>query len=171
MKMKLLRAVLLVIPATSAIGSIMVLLLLTLRRCLNLWGISSQSDRLKKRELFKVLTFFPFQVQTFMTKSLCFLTLQVIELYHPLALRLFLMGTHYRSPINYSDFLLESASERVFYIYQVIPLAKVTSFFKSRMLNDDMFVLQYNPFEDAHLFLLTDVTRLRKRFRRERFNV
>lgn len=47
--------------------------------------------------------------------------LQVIDLYHPLALRLFLMGTHYRSPINYSDFLLESASERIFYIYQVIP--------------------------------------------------
>lgn len=44
---------------------------------------------------------------------------QVIELYHPLALRLFLMGTHYRSPINYSDLQLESASERIFYIYQV----------------------------------------------------
>lgn len=44
---------------------------------------------------------------------------QVIDLYHPLALRLFLMGTHYRSPINYSDGQLESASDRIFYIYQV----------------------------------------------------
>ncbi|XP_048495174.1 cysteine--tRNA ligase, chloroplastic/mitochondrial isoform X2 [Beta vulgaris subsp. vulgaris] len=55
-----------------------------------------------------------------MSKSLgnFFTIRQVIELYHPLALRLFLMGTHYRSPINYSDVLLESASERIFYIYQ-----------------------------------------------------
>ncbi|KAL9301276.1 Cysteine--tRNA ligase, chloroplastic/mitochondrial [Arabidopsis thaliana] len=51
-----------------------------------------------------------------MSKSLgnFFTIRQVIDLYHPLALRLFLMGTHYRSPINYSDFLLESASERIF---------------------------------------------------------
>lgn len=44
---------------------------------------------------------------------------QVIDLYHPLALRLFLMSTHYRSPVNYSEAQLESASDRVFYIYQV----------------------------------------------------
>ena len=49
-------------------------------------------------------------------------TCQVIELYHPLALRLFLIGTHYRSPVNYSDVLLETASERIFYIYQVSQL-------------------------------------------------
>ncbi|XP_010665537.1 cysteine--tRNA ligase, chloroplastic/mitochondrial isoform X3 [Beta vulgaris subsp. vulgaris] len=57
-----------------------------------------------------------------MSKSLgnFFTIRQVIELYHPLALRLFLMGTHYRSPINYSDVLLESASERIFYIYQTL---------------------------------------------------
>ncbi|XP_010557117.1 PREDICTED: cysteine--tRNA ligase, chloroplastic/mitochondrial isoform X3 [Tarenaya hassleriana] len=57
-----------------------------------------------------------------MSKSLgnFFTIREVIDLYHPLALRLFLMGTHYRSPINYSDFLLESASERVFYIYQTL---------------------------------------------------
>ncbi|KAF8099446.1 hypothetical protein N665_0243s0009 [Sinapis alba] len=57
-----------------------------------------------------------------MSKSLgnFFTIRQVIDLYHPLALRLFLMGTHYRSPINYSDFLLESASERVFYIFQTL---------------------------------------------------
>ncbi|XWS13197.1 hypothetical protein CRYUN_Cryun36dG0016800 [Craigia yunnanensis] len=57
-----------------------------------------------------------------MSKSLgnFFTIRQVIDLYHPLALRLFLMGTHYRSPINYSDVLLESASERIFYIYQTL---------------------------------------------------
>ncbi|PON71324.1 Cysteinyl-tRNA synthetase/mycothiol ligase [Parasponia andersonii] len=44
----------------------------------------------------------------------------VIDLYHPLALRLFLLGTHYRSPINYSDIQLESASDRIFYIYQTL---------------------------------------------------
>ncbi|KAM7258821.1 hypothetical protein ACFE04_014562 [Oxalis oulophora] len=50
-----------------------------------------------------------------------FLTIrQVLDLYHPIALRLFLMGTHYRSPINYTVVLLESASERLFYIYQTL---------------------------------------------------
>ncbi|KAL7150924.1 hypothetical protein ABFS83_05G146200 [Erythranthe nasuta] len=57
-----------------------------------------------------------------MSKSLgnFFTIRQVIELYHPLALRLFLIGTHYRSPINYSDHQLESASDRIFYIYQTL---------------------------------------------------
>ncbi|KAL8501765.1 hypothetical protein ACS0TY_021040 [Phlomoides rotata] len=57
-----------------------------------------------------------------MSKSLgnFFTIRQVIELYHPLALRLFLMGSHYRSPINYSDLHLESASDRAFYIYQTL---------------------------------------------------
>ncbi|KAJ8619958.1 hypothetical protein MRB53_028487 [Persea americana] len=57
-----------------------------------------------------------------MSKSLgnFFTIRQVIDLYHPLALRLFLMSTHYRSPINYSDAQLESASDRLFYIYQTL---------------------------------------------------
>ncbi|KAI9192420.1 hypothetical protein LWI28_022724 [Acer negundo] len=57
-----------------------------------------------------------------MSKSLgnFFTIRQVIELYHPLAMRLFLIGTHYRSPINYSVVQLESASERIFYIYQTL---------------------------------------------------
>ncbi|XP_027080588.1 cysteine--tRNA ligase, chloroplastic/mitochondrial-like isoform X1 [Coffea arabica] len=55
-----------------------------------------------------------------MSKSLgnFFTIRQVLEVYHPLALRLFLIGTHYRSPINYSDVQLETASDRIFYIYQ-----------------------------------------------------
>ncbi|KAJ7958798.1 Cysteine--tRNA ligase [Quillaja saponaria] len=57
-----------------------------------------------------------------MSKSLgnFFTIRQVVDLYHPLALRLFLMGTHYQSPINYSDMQLESASDRIFYIYQTL---------------------------------------------------
>ncbi|CAI0415194.1 unnamed protein product [Linum tenue] len=57
-----------------------------------------------------------------MSKSLgnFFTIRQVIDLYHPLAVRLFLLGTHYRSPINYSDALLENASDRIFYIYQTL---------------------------------------------------
>lgn len=57
-----------------------------------------------------------------MSKSLgnFFTIREAIDLYHPLALRLFLMGTHYRSPINYSNAQLESASDRVFYIYQTL---------------------------------------------------
>ncbi|KAF5176385.1 Cysteine--trna ligase, partial [Thalictrum thalictroides] len=57
-----------------------------------------------------------------MSKSLgnFFTIRQVIDRYHPLALRLFMMGTHYRSPINYSSAQLESASDRVFYIYQTL---------------------------------------------------
>nr|GEW01318.1 cysteine--tRNA ligase, chloroplastic/mitochondrial isoform X1 [Tanacetum cinerariifolium] len=57
-----------------------------------------------------------------MSKSLgnFFTIRQVIELYHPLALRLFLIGTHYRSPINYSNVQLENASDRAYYIYQTL---------------------------------------------------
>ncbi|KAE9586936.1 hypothetical protein Lal_00004795 [Lupinus albus] len=57
-----------------------------------------------------------------MSKSLgnFFTIRQVVDLYHPLALRYFLMGAHYRSPINYSHIQLESASDRVFYIYETL---------------------------------------------------
>ncbi|KHN07057.1 Cysteine--tRNA ligase [Glycine soja] len=57
-----------------------------------------------------------------MSKSLgnFFTIRQVIDIYHPLALRYFLMSAHYRSPINYSNIQLESASDRVFYIYETL---------------------------------------------------
>ncbi|XP_024988199.1 cysteine--tRNA ligase 2, cytoplasmic-like [Cynara cardunculus var. scolymus] len=45
---------------------------------------------------------------------------EVTKLYHPLALRHFLMGTHYRSPVNYSIGQIEISSEAVFYIYQTL---------------------------------------------------
>ncbi|XP_058109801.1 cysteine--tRNA ligase, chloroplastic/mitochondrial-like isoform X2 [Magnolia sinica] len=57
-----------------------------------------------------------------MSKSLgnFFTIREISKLYHPLALRIFLMGTHYRSPVNHSSEMLEIASERVFYIYQTL---------------------------------------------------
>ncbi|KAK9276819.1 hypothetical protein L1049_006355 [Liquidambar formosana] len=57
-----------------------------------------------------------------MSKSLgnFFTIRQITELYHPLALRHFLMSTHYRSQVNYSISQLEHASEAVFYIYQTL---------------------------------------------------
>lgn len=43
-------------------------------------------------------------------------------MYHPLALRLFLLSTHYRSPVNYSKRQLELSSDRLFYFLQVSSL-------------------------------------------------
>ena len=61
---------------------------------------------------------FAFQI-SLLHDCMCLILSQVIDIYHPLALRVFLIGTHYRSPINYSAVQLESASDRAFYIYQV----------------------------------------------------
>eukprot|EP01018_Ginkgo_biloba_P004559 Gb_40720 [translate_table: standard] len=57
-----------------------------------------------------------------MSKSLgnFFTIREVLDSYHPLALRFFLIGTHYRSSLNYSQTQLESASDRIFYIYQTL---------------------------------------------------
>ncbi|XP_010934677.1 cysteine--tRNA ligase, chloroplastic/mitochondrial isoform X1 [Elaeis guineensis] len=50
-----------------------------------------------------------------------FFTIQdIIAKYHPLALRFFLMRTHYRADVNYSDRQLDTASDRVFYIFQTL---------------------------------------------------
>ncbi|KAM7490534.1 hypothetical protein LguiA_033455 [Lonicera macranthoides] len=45
---------------------------------------------------------------------------EVFESYHPLALRHFLMSTHYRSPINYTASQLDNATQAIFYIYQTL---------------------------------------------------
>ncbi|XP_047330853.1 cysteine--tRNA ligase 2, cytoplasmic [Impatiens glandulifera] len=57
-----------------------------------------------------------------MSKSLgnFFTIREVTKLYHPLALRHFLLGTHYRSPVNYSISQIEISSESVYYIYQTL---------------------------------------------------
>ncbi|EEF29017.1 cysteinyl-tRNA synthetase, putative [Ricinus communis] len=57
-----------------------------------------------------------------MSKSLgnYFTIREVTERYHPLAVRHFLISAHYRSPLNYTVFQLESASDAIFYIYQTL---------------------------------------------------
>ncbi|KAH7516507.1 hypothetical protein FEM48_Zijuj10G0142500 [Ziziphus jujuba var. spinosa] len=57
-----------------------------------------------------------------MSKSLgnFFTIREIIQKYHPLALRHFVLSAHYRSPLNYTVSQLESASDAVFYIYQTL---------------------------------------------------
>ncbi len=57
-----------------------------------------------------------------MSKSLGnFFTIKdVLDRYHPEALRLFLLGTHYRSPLNFSDQHLEEATARLEYFYETL---------------------------------------------------
>ncbi len=57
-----------------------------------------------------------------MSKSLDnFFTIRdVLKLYHPEAVRSFLLSTHYRSPINYSSRNLEEATGRIEYMYQTL---------------------------------------------------
>ncbi|KAK9134946.1 hypothetical protein Syun_014276 [Stephania yunnanensis] len=57
-----------------------------------------------------------------MSKSLGnFFTIRdITSRYDPLALRYFLMSTHYRSPVNYSISQLEIASDSIYYIYQTL---------------------------------------------------
>ncbi|KAI4357789.1 hypothetical protein L6164_001715 [Bauhinia variegata] len=57
-----------------------------------------------------------------MSKSLgnFFTIRQITERYHPLALRHFLISAHYRSPLNYTVWQLESSSDAVYYIYQTL---------------------------------------------------
>lgn len=45
---------------------------------------------------------------------------EVTKLYHPLALRYFLMGLHYKSHVNYSLEAIEEASDAVYYIYETL---------------------------------------------------
>ncbi|KAH9798996.1 cysteine--tRNA ligase [Citrus sinensis] len=97
-----------------------------------------------------------------MSKSLgnFFTIRQVMELYHPLALRLFLIGTHYRSPINYSVVQLESASERIFYIYQTLhDCEKALSLLDAAALKDSIppdTVTSINKFHNDFLASMSD---------------
>jgi len=60
-----------------------------------------------------------------MSKSLgnFFTVREVTQSFHPEALRLFLLSTHYRSPINYSLENLEESSARVGYLYATLQAA------------------------------------------------
>ncbi|KAI5661442.1 hypothetical protein M9H77_20765 [Catharanthus roseus] len=57
-----------------------------------------------------------------MSKSLgnFFTIREVTKLYHPLALRHFLLMMHYRSPVNYTISQIENSSDVIFYIYQTL---------------------------------------------------
>ncbi|KAL1552248.1 cysteine--tRNA ligase [Salvia divinorum] len=97
-----------------------------------------------------------------MSKSLgnFFTIRKVLELYHPLALRHFLLGTHYRSPINYSELLLETASDRVYYIYQTLHDSKsVTAQHDEASLKDSIpseVATCINKFRDECSISMTD---------------
>src|SRR5512139_3277661 len=60
-----------------------------------------------------------------MSKSLgnFFTIRQVLEKYDPEVMRLFLLGTHYRNPINYSDVILDEAERRLGYLYETVEKA------------------------------------------------
>jgi cysteinyl-tRNA synthetase len=57
-----------------------------------------------------------------MSKSLGnFFTIRdITRIYHPQAIRWFLLGTHYRQEINYTERNLEEASDRAWYIHQTL---------------------------------------------------
>jgi cysteinyl-tRNA synthetase len=57
-----------------------------------------------------------------MSKSLgnFFTIRQVLERFDAEVMRLFLLGTHYRKPINYSDAILEDAERRLRYLYKTL---------------------------------------------------
>ncbi len=57
-----------------------------------------------------------------MSKSLgnFFTIAEVLQVYHPEAIRTFLLSTHYRSPINYSNRNLEEATGRIEYMYETL---------------------------------------------------
>jgi cysteinyl-tRNA synthetase len=57
-----------------------------------------------------------------MSKSLgnFFTVREVLQKVEPESLRYFLLGTHYRNPINFSDFALADAERRVDYLYETL---------------------------------------------------
>ncbi len=57
-----------------------------------------------------------------MSKSLgnFFTIREVLSKFHAEALRLFLLGTHYRNPLNYSDAILQEAEKRIRYLYKTL---------------------------------------------------
>jgi cysteinyl-tRNA synthetase len=57
-----------------------------------------------------------------MSKSLgnFFTIREVLARFDPEVMRLFLLGTHYRNPINYSDVILQEAERRLRYLYRTL---------------------------------------------------
>jgi cysteinyl-tRNA synthetase len=44
----------------------------------------------------------------------------IVQAYHPMALRWWLVGTQYRQPVNYTERSLQEASDRVYYVFETI---------------------------------------------------
>ncbi|GAB4840317.1 hypothetical protein Ancab_021084 [Ancistrocladus abbreviatus] len=133
-----------------------------------------------------------------MSKSLgnFFTIREVTKLYHPLALRCFLMGLHYRSPVNYSIEQIELASDQVYYFYEALQaceeaLARVGNLnettesnskktqiaseaqklqddFKRKMA-DDLHAsdLLTGSLKDVFKYINTSVTRLKKKMQKK----
>ncbi|KAL6514559.1 hypothetical protein OROGR_020138 [Orobanche gracilis] len=75
-----------------------------------------------------------------MSKSLgnFFTIRQVVEQYHPLALRYFLMSANYRSPLNCTVTQLENASDSIYNIYHALLYSEeALSLFQDVSLKDD----------------------------------
>ena len=69
---------------------------------------------------------------------------EVLALFHPQAIRFFLLSTHYRGPINYSDATLREATRRVNAIYST--LARMDAYLAERADNH-----KKGPVHDAAL--------------------
>lgn len=86
-----------------------------------------------------------------MSKSLdnFFTVREVLKKFHPEALRFFLLGTHYRSPINYSLANIEEASTRIGYLYST--LAAVNDYLSRRPADegDSQLIDQPAVFDEA----------------------
>ncbi|XP_058092816.1 cysteine--tRNA ligase CPS1 homolog, chloroplastic/mitochondrial-like [Magnolia sinica] len=69
-----------------------------------------------------------------------FITIRkVLRLYHPLALRFFLIDTHYQSWVHYTSKELENASDQVFNIYQALYNCEMTlSPFREKSFKDEI---------------------------------
>ncbi|CAI0454588.1 unnamed protein product [Linum tenue] len=81
-----------------------------------------------------------------MSKSLgnFFTIRQVIEKYHPLPVRMFLLSNHYRTPLNYTVAQIEQASETAWFIYQTLQDCEVAlSPFKERLAKSGKKPVQF----------------------------
>ncbi|MGM0574620.1 MAG: cysteine--tRNA ligase [Myxococcota bacterium] len=85
-----------------------------------------------------------------MSKSLgnFFTVREVLKLYHPQAVRWFLLSTHYRAPINYTERTIEEAAARVYYLYQT--LADVDAVLEAAEDTDDGPLLEAEMVEGLH---------------------
>ncbi|KAK8457645.1 hypothetical protein SEVIR_3G221900v4 [Setaria viridis] len=83
----------------------------------------------------------------------------IIALYHPIALRFFLMRTHYRSDVNHSDKALEIASDRVYYIFQTLyDCEEVLAQYREEAISAPVPAEEQKMIEDHHKEFLDDMS-------------